>query len=144
MSVYTDFPKSFIERTICNVNNYKGHYEVTNLINNCMGLLVILSNSDLIKLSDYTFDETNHRFRITRSNIQYESSNDYSLRNVVRHIRNGLAHGRIKQQTEENDIIGIRIHDKYNDASNENFAIELSINEFRDFVFSLSEYYLQQ
>jgi hypothetical protein len=109
-----------------------------------MGLLVILSNPSLIVLPDYTFDKTNRRFRITKSNIQHESSNDYSLRNVVRHIRNGLAHGRIKQQTEENDIVGIRIHDKHNEASNENFAIELSINEFRDFVFSLSEYYLQQ
>jgi hypothetical protein len=143
MGAYTDFPKSFIERTVCNVNNYKGDYEVTNLINNCMGLLVILSNPRLIALPDYTFDDTNCRFSITKSNIQYEVSNDYSLRNVVRHIRNGLAHGRTEQQSDGNEIVGIRIHDKVNDTSGENFAIQLSIDEFRDFVLSLSKYYLQ-
>ncbi len=142
MSEYTHFPTNFISRTKENLNMYKGKYDVTNLINNCLGLIIIPKQQLNENLPQYTFNQQDKTYGITQNNITLESQSNYSLRNIIRHIRNGLAHGRIEQRTENNKIVGLRIHDKPNDKASENFSIEFSIEEFRVFAESISNEFL--
>lgn len=138
MSAYSDFPRDFTERTRANIENYTGQYEVTNLINNCLGLIIIPKELLSENLPDYTFTETDASYGISKTNITYEENYNFSLKNVVRHIRNGLAHGRIEQQSINGAITGVRIYDCKRNGLNENFAIELTIAELAAFATKLS------
>lgn len=144
MSEYIDFPTDFITRTQENLSSYNGSKDVTNLINNCLGLIIIPKQKLADSLPDYTFDCTDKTYGITKSNIIKEVNGNYSLTNIIRHIRNGLSHGRINQETKNGLIIGLRIHDKHNDSSNENFAIELSVDEFKDLAINISNEFLSK
>jgi len=137
MSVYADFPRDFIDRSKKNVEDYRGEYEVTNLINNCLGLIIIPKEILRNNIPEYEFDNNDTSYGITRSNIT-QSDDGYSLSQVLRHIRNGLAHGRIQQKVNGDIISGLRIHDKLNDNFPENFSIKLTVDEFKSFAFSLS------
>ncbi len=138
MSEYGDFPKDFISRTLKNLDNYTGSFEVTNLINNCLGLIIIPKQIMNGNISAYKFDDKNSDYGITQKNILYESNEDYSLTNVLRHLRNGLAHGRIEQKSKGKEIVGLRIRDKLNETSSENFVIDFTIDEFRRFAISIA------
>ncbi len=144
MSEYNDFPKDFISRTLKNLDKHTGSFEVTNLINNCLGLIIIPKQKMNNNISDYNFDENNSDYGITQKNILHESDSNYSLSNVLRHIRNGLAHGRIEQKSKDKAIVGLRIHDKLNESSPENFVIDFTIEEFRKFAISIAEMFLKQ
>jgi hypothetical protein len=143
MSEYTNFPRDFIDRSKANVENYNGEYEITNLINNCLGLVIIPKQKLAKNIPEYEFDDNDKSYGITRSNIIH-SDDGYSLSQVVRHIRNGLAHGRIEQRVNGDKISGLRIHDKFNDSSPENFSIEFTVEEFKCFAFSLSSKLIEQ
>ena len=137
MSAYTDFPRDFIDRSKTNVENYCGEYEITNLINNCLGLIIIPKQRLANNIPQYEFDNNDKSYGITRSNIT-QSDDGYSLSQVLRHIRNGLAHGRIQQKLSGDKISDLKIHDKFNDSSPENFSVEFTVEEFKCFAFSLS------
>jgi len=143
MGEYQDFPRDFIERSKANVENYCGEYEITNLINNCLGLIIIPKQKFAKNIPEYQFDDNDKSYGITRSNITH-SDDSYSLWQVLRHIRNGLAHGRIEQRVNGDQISGLRIHDKFNDSSPDNFSIEFTIEEFKCFAFSLSSKLIEQ
>ncbi len=142
MSQYQDFPKDFLRRTMQNVTSYHGQYEVTNLINNCLGLIIIPNDHLVDILPDYTFDHSDDRFGIRRANIKNEHGQNFELKNVLRHIRNGLSHGLIEQQTQNGEICGLRIYDRLNKNSPENFSVELSVKELETFAFSLARVFL--
>lgn len=139
MSRYSDFPIDFLKRTQINLNNYTGDYEVTNLINNCLGLIVIPKELIINRLADYTFSDEDKKFGITKLNIKHETKENYELKNVLRHIRNGLAHGRIEQESTDNTITGLRIFDCNFKTKDENFSIEFTVQEFKDFAIKISD-----
>ncbi len=143
MSEYTDFPRDFIDRSKANVENYIGEYEITNLINNCLGLVIIPQQILARNIPEYEFDDNDKSYGITRSNITH-SEDGYALTQVMRHIRNGLSHGRIKQRVNGDKISGLKIHDKLTDSSPENFSIEFTVEEFKCFAFSLSSKLIEQ
>lgn len=95
MSEYKDFPRDFVNRSKANVENYCGEYEITNLINNCLGLIIIPKETLSKNIPEYIFNYNDKSYSITRSNITH-SEDGYSLSQVLRHIRNGLSHGRIE------------------------------------------------
>lgn len=138
MSEYSDFPRDFITRTLTNMSSYTGQYEVTDLINNCLGLIIIPKQHLSENLPEFTFTEEDTSYGITKTNITLNANENYSLRNVVRHIRNGLAHGRIEQRNFNGEIEGVRIYDCKQTCDQENFAIELTIKELKDFATKLS------
>lgn len=78
-------------------------------------------------------------YGVSKKHIKHEVRNNYSLQNVIRHIRNGLAHGRIEQKNLDGEIVGIRIFDCDTNSSPENFAIEMTIDEFKTFALKTSE-----
>jgi HEPN pEK499 p136 len=144
MSEWQDFPIDFLRRTMKNVESYQGKYETTNLINNCLGLIVIPNNHLIDTLPDYTFDTDDNRFGITKGNIQYESKQNYKLDNIVRHVRNGLSHGLIEQRSDNGEIVGLKIFDRHDKRSPINFRLELSTNELKLLAFSLAKVFLAE
>ncbi len=142
MSEYNDFPKDFLRRTMQNVESYQGQFEITNLINNCLGLIIIPNDHLIETLPDYTFDHSDNRFGIGRGNIEFERRQNFELKNIVRHVRNGLSHGLLEQRTYNKEIAGLRIYDRLNKHSPENFSIVLSVEALRDFAFSLANLFL--
>ncbi|MCX6555476.1 MAG: HEPN family nuclease [Candidatus Aminicenantes bacterium] len=144
MSEYTDFPKDFLKRTQDNLEKYSGKYEITNLINNCLGLIVIPKEFIIDNIEDYELLDSEIKYGISKTNINFENKNDYSLKNIIRHIRNGIAHGRIEQKSSEGKIVGLRIFDCNKENSPENFSIKLSINEMKEFAKELSNDFLKK
>jgi len=71
MSQYENFPIDFITRTQLNLKNYNGEFEVTNLINNCLGLIIIPKQKLNENLPEYTFDDQNRDYGITKQNIKF-------------------------------------------------------------------------
>lgn len=63
---YTRFEISFVERTLENLENYKGKYEVTDLINNCLGLIIIPRQKFYDTIPKYTFDTSDETYGITK------------------------------------------------------------------------------
>lgn len=144
MSEYNDFPKDFIVRTLKNIDDYAGNLEITNLINNCLGLIIIPKQKLNSNIPIYKFNEKDSEFGITKNNILLEHRDDYSLANILRHIRNGLAHGRIEQKSKEKVIVGLRIHDRFDESSPENFVIDFTIKEFQEFAKAVSKMFLNR
>ncbi len=144
MSEYADFPKDFLIRTKNNLQSYSGTYEVTNLINSCLGLIIIPKQLLIRNLTAYEFSDNDKTYGFSKENIKYEEENNFKLDNVLRHIRNGLSHGCIEQKSVEKEIAGIRIFDRYNENSPENFSVELSIDELKQFALKLSDNFINQ
>ena len=143
MSEYTNFPIDFVKRTKANLSDYSGDFEVTNLINSCLGLIIIPKQRISDRIPTYEFTEQNCDFGITLKNICFEQNKNYELSNILRHIRNGLAHGRIEQKSKNGEIAGLRIYDK-NNNSGENFSIEFSVEEFKRFAISVSNKFIEE
>ena len=142
MSEYSDFPIDFLKRTQVNLENYSGNFEVTNLINNCLGLIVLPKELLIDSLNGYIFTDSRVRYGISKTNIKFERDNDFTLKNVIRHIRNGLSHGRIEQKSSNGVITGVRIFDCSNIDSPENFSIELSIDELKNLALKFSSEFI--
>ena len=157
---YNDFEYDFVERTLSNIEwiekqnsidnenrNALDFYEVTNFINQCLGLIILpsqFSNNIFLKnfpqeLSYYGVGD--HIVNKIKDNKQK------TLSNVMRHIRNGIAHGHIQQHSDNNnDITDIRILDANRDVTiaNDNDAhtiIEFTIKELKTFAIKVAEEY---
>lgn len=157
---YNDFEYDFVERTLSNIEwiekqnsidnenrNALDFYEVTNFINQCLGLIILPSQfSDKIFLKNFPqelsyYGVGDHIVNKIKDNKQK------TLSNVMRHIRNGIAHGHIQQHSDnDNDITDIRILDANRDVTiaNDNDAhtiIEFTIQEFTTFTTKVAKEY---
>ncbi len=139
MTEYVNFPKDFAIRTKDNLNKYIGNYEVTNLINCCLGLIIIPKEELGHTVPKYSFNNSDTKYGISKKNITKEINQNFTLKNTLRHIRNGLAHGRIKQKTEDGQIVGLKIYDKNGQNGPENFSIHFSVEEFKQFAINVSK-----
>jgi hypothetical protein len=148
VSEYKDFSKDFIQRTKCNLAMYDGKYEVTHLINSCLGLIIIPKEMLAEKLSNEPAYEDDLSYGISKEKNSikddYAPNGDktYSLKNIIRHIRNGLSHGRIEQRVKNREIVGLRIYDKQNEKSSENFSIDFTIEQFKTFALRVADDFL--
>ena len=115
--LYKNFEHDFIERTI---NNLKWidtknsidktnkdstiFYEFTNLINQCLGLIILVK-----ELSDDSFvkslPQAIEHYGLRKTDIDGLADNDLILLNVLTHLRNSIAHGHIQQSDDGNDEI---------------------------------------
>jgi hypothetical protein len=144
MAVYEKFPKSFIERTQDDIEAYEGQYNVTNLINSCLGLIVIPKELMIGKLPKYSFDDADQQYGVTKKSICLCKDNNYSLNNIVRHIRNGLSHGLIKfESTDGSTINFIIISDRKCDKAPFNFKMRFTIEEFKIFALRVADDFLK-
>lgn len=141
---YKDFPRDFIERTKEDITAYSGQYNITNLINSCLGLIVIPKELMVKKLPKYSFDNVNLQYGVTKQAIEICTDNKYTLKNIVKHIRNGLSHGLIKfKSTDGSTINFIIISDRKDDKVPINFKMRFTTEEFKTFALRVSDDFLK-
>lgn len=135
MSAYTDFKYDFIQRTLQDINNYTGNYEVTALLNSCVGLLIIPKENLFNVLPTKTvqdFDlETQKLF------INDGRHNTHSVKNIVIHIRNSISHGNFQQKSIHNGQIESLEFQDFNPpdmGGNKTFEMIISVDEFKKFA----------
>lgn len=148
-----EFISDFIRRTRSNYDKLSGgEYEVTQLINSAIGLLIIPKESKDIKISDDFIDSAlfEEIKKGIKNNTYVENKNDpITLQQIVKHLRNGIAHGRFQFEAEKvsDDAKNILIHSVvFEDSSrasnkkpHEDFKIEISVELLRNFFIAFSD-----
>lgn len=103
MSAYINFEYDFIKRTLVDIERYQGEFEVTALLNSCVGLLVIPKENLFDKFSDE--DISHFGIDVNKVRVNDNSGCPHSLKNVLRHIRNSIAHGNFNQEDTSGGVI---------------------------------------
>ena len=133
---YIDFKKDFPERTIDILKNYKGKYEVTLLINCLTALLILpkerfynqIPNVDIKNLNGWGLKKEHVR------NVPCTACG-YNLKDIVRRMRNAIAHMRIDTADDYNgNIEMVRFID------NGGFEVEIPVEDLKAFVIKLAEH----
>lgn len=139
MEYEPQFAKSFMDRTMQIVTEYDGTYDATLLINCLLGLLVLPKEALLDKIPATPFDSL-HEWGIQASSIKnpgkcdYGHQHDLSLRQLVRRMRNAVAHFQVEPFPKKGDVAGFTFKDR------NGFRAELTLSELKQFVVKLSEH----
>ena len=133
---YEQLSSDFALRTKTLIEEYQGDYEVTLLVNCCLGLLVVPKERDFQKIPDDMIPVSGELWGLSRTSINVACQEcGYSLRDVIRKIRNGICHFKIKTIPDENNQIDfLEIKD-----SGE-FLATLSVEQLRILAFSLTDH----
>lgn len=139
------FMPEFIERTLTNLrwieNSEPATYEVTQLLNSFTGLLVLPHQKvqDSIEDSDISSDLLHKIQSSVRICLDCSKRvTDKSLKNIVRHLRNGICHWHV-QFCGSTEIEAIQITDQITDQYTERpiitvFEAQFDIDLLRKFV----------
>ena len=83
---------TFVRRTRAILNNYGGKFDVTLLINCCVGLIFMATEKQEYKTTISQSSKCIDDYGIPSKCIQTTYGEDISLESVCRHIRNAIAH----------------------------------------------------
>lgn len=139
MSYNSDFERAFIERSLALVQEYKGPYDATLLLNCLLGLLVVPKESCLAAIPMDPITEL-QKWGISPSAIKsFGKSNGpnddpRTLRGLVWHLRNAVAHFRFKPIPECGEVTGFQFHD------HSGFEVTVPLSELRVFVERLARH----
>lgn len=110
-------------------------YEVTLLVNCCLGLLVVPKEKDFKKIPDETIPENGNLWGLSRDSVTAKCGEcGYELRDVIRKIRNGICHFNITSIPDDKGQIQFLII-----KDRKNFVAKLSVDQLRTLVVSLTE-----
>jgi len=126
---YKNFNVDAIERTISILETYKGKYETTLLINCCM-CLIVLPKERNINIPDINISNNDIGWGIKKEHI-CGNTNSYSLADVIRRIRNSIAHMDLNT-LGEHDIEFIEFRDRCK------FRAKVPIESLRVFALKLA------
>ncbi|MFY9328231.1 MAG: HEPN family nuclease [Georgfuchsia sp.] len=133
------FTRSFMQRTLTLARNYSGSLDATLLINCLVGLLIVPKET-LIERIPATDFESLKDWGINPSSIKKVGRCEYghehrpNLRQLVRRLRNAVAHFRIEPHHNAGNVVGFSFRDK------NGFHAEISLDEISTFVTKLAEY----
>lgn len=144
----TKFVREYIDRTKWNYSLMKmlsGSFEVTELINSMVGLLIIPKEQYLSQVTNNLIDQG-----LLNKMIQCIRKDDYSdstLKGIVKHMRNAVAHGRIEFCAEKpplNEaplIIHSVIFKDQDDIKRPSkyFEIEINADLLEEFLFAFAD-----
>ena len=150
---------TFIERTKKIVCDYEGEYDVSLIINACVGLLFVAKEKHHGMLSKAKSEKTLTKWGLNPSYIQFCGRYDYrqkkvisheiNLSSICTHIRNSIAHCNFKTLPErrKSKIEAILLRDFYvsHDKNKEplmTFEAKISIDDFKKFIMALADYIL--
>lgn len=111
MQYENDFHRSFMKRTQKNLDDYQGEYEATQLINSLLGLLIVPKERLFDLIPDTPLDKLNFAewgkvpqwmARPAKCDLGHEHT--LTLRQLVRKLRNAVAHFKI-QPFPENGVV---------------------------------------
>lgn len=145
-----EFVKDFAERTKRNCEAMReGPYEVTQLINSMVGLLVIPRTEIYQEITDkmISADLLNNVKKCVKRNTYKDEDND--LKTIARHIRNGIAHSRMEFCAEKEPQNGrplqiktVVFKDEYKNKDKKveyHFEIEIPIDTLRKFLYAFAD-----
>ncbi len=149
MSMYAEFTSDFATRTLENLNyiekaekNGENTYEVTQLINSFLGLIVFPQEQDEERVGRVSIDPTildNLRLGITE-NTYTGRHEEVNLQNLIYHFRNAISHGHIKPHADKDkEISGLEFYDCNPYRKIEEFRIKVEISLLREFVCAFAE-----
>lgn len=140
------FVEEFFERTLKNLEYYtekdrsnseKCFYEVTQLINSLLGLIVFIKEKNGQSLPNSIYERFKEKFEeeSTEGLWDYRDKQENpevkTSRTLIRHLRNAIAHARIEAKGNGKDIGSIKFKDKNGTSE---FEMELSIEEIRELI----------
>ena len=121
-----NFPIDIVKRTIANLLNYRGKFEVTNLLNCTLGLIILPyemgigdSSTGLIwdqevnnipKLPSFQLCKFEPIKDIKNGIVKYPKT----LKIFLKKIRNGLAHQNIIPVNKDGELNGVKINNYFN------------------------------
>jgi hypothetical protein len=131
---YKDIKKDLPKRTIEILENYKGKYEVTLLINCLTALLILPREIFFNRIPDE--DIQNLRgWGLTREHVRRVrcGSCGYNLRNIVREMRNSIAHMDIDTADYNGNIDTVKFEDR------SKLVVEIPVADLKTFVIKLAQ-----
>ena len=140
-----DFIKDFVTRTKSNLAALgKGPYEVTQLINSMVGLLIIPEQKQYNSIINTLVDNVLFQKMINSIVVNtYKKSID--LQQVCRHLRNAVAHSNLIFEAEKPAIIAQPLIIHYvtfsdsNVRTGEHIEIKLSVDLLKEFLMAFSD-----
>lgn len=155
MSYYTNQDLDFVIRTKKIIEQYLKYnleneekFEITLFINCCVGLLVVPQQRLFDRLPTTLTNQ--NEWGISPDDIKVilkkkELSEEKSICNIARHLRNSIAHYRFKAYPDENNVIkGIHFEDKLIDNSTVSFNLKVSIIDLKKFVERISDLFIEE
>ena len=137
MSYLDDFERSFMQRTLQIVQDYRGRFDATILMNCLLGLLVVpkerfleaIPLDPLRELSKWGIRPASIK-RIGRKTPK----NPYpdTLRGIVYNLRNSVAHFHLKPNSSRQQVHSFEFTDR--DGEGPHFHAVINLNEMRNFV----------
>jgi hypothetical protein len=149
MSMYDEFTKDFAARTLENLNyietaekNGKTTYEVTQLINSFLGLIVFPQEQDEERVGRVSIDPKiiDNLCSGVMENTYTDQYEEVNLQNLIYHFRNAISHGHIKPHADKDKkIFGLEFYDCNPYKKKEEFRIKVEISLLREFVRAFAE-----
>lgn len=139
MSYNSDFEHAFIERSLALVQEYRGPFDATLLLNCLLGLLVVPKESCLAEIPLVHIAEL-EKWGIQPSAIKSfgksnrENDNPRNLRGFVWRLRNSVAHFRFKPVSECGEVVAFNFKDQ------SGFEATVPLAELRVFVERLASH----
>jgi hypothetical protein len=144
MNYGNNFMNDFFKRTLHNLKVYQAQfelencdfkYEITQLINSLLGLVIFLKESQIHFENN---DESLKLFMRKNDPEIWSYSEEHCFKNYFRHLRNSIAHKRIEIiPNEKNEIYELVFNDK--NGKNGEFKLKLSINSIRELIDLMQE-----
>ncbi|MEK7281512.1 MAG: HEPN family nuclease [Chloroflexota bacterium] len=132
---YEAFERDFMERTLHIVNDYKGEYKVTLLINCLLGLLVLPAEKLFDRIEETPLHEVLKDWDIPTSAIRNGTCS--SLKYLIRRMRHSTAHLDLEFGADKGSIKSITFKHQKGCAHALNFDVELDETDLSKFVMKL-------
>jgi HEPN pEK499 p136 len=144
MSYLSNFERSFSEHTLAVVEEYKGGYDATLLINCLLGLLVLPKETVLNAIPETPLSEL-HKWGITPGSIKAPGTarggsdpDPNTLRGLVSNLRHSVAHFKIKPVPRAGDVQAFEF------KNDRGLEAVVSVSDLREFVKRLSAHLKEQ
>lgn len=139
MSYNSDFERAFIERSLMLVQDYKGPFDATLLLNCLLGLLVVPKESclkaiPLTPISELGTWGINPSVITSYGKSSEPDNNPQNLRGLVWRLRNSVAHFRFKPVPAKGEVVAFCFADK------SGFLANVPLAELRIFVERLASH----
>jgi HEPN pEK499 p136 len=139
MSFNSDFERAFIERSLVLVQQYKGPYDATLLLNCLLGLLVVPKESCLAAIPDTPTSQLlswgiDPKAITSFGKWDGPNNDPNNLRGFIWRLRNAVAHFHFKPVPADGDVVAFNFKDQ------SGFEATVQIAELRVFVECLASH----
>lgn len=137
---YKRIENDFITRSIEILESYDGNYEVTLLINLCIGLIVVPKEHHMAKIEGSLLDDSS--WGIKKEDVKFSPSikEDYKLNYIIRRLRNGITHFNIKSESSNGEIGSFTIRDQNPRDINDYLLFTLTPETLKYFALKLARH----